>query len=312
MNRQSLKKQYRNGNISKPDFIDAMYEQNEALFDYMNLLEETDIASIAITKDEVVFTSKTDGIKLSCQRPDKRTAPFEILNFDEYESSDATLLFRLIRNGQTVFDIGANIGWYSISLSKRFPNSTIYSFEPLKNTFDNLSRNVQINGSTNIKLHNFGFSNANQTLVFYSSPHTSVSNSAMDITGEKEATQVACLVKKLDDFLIDINTTVDFIKCDVEGAELFVYEGATKTLEKHKPIVFTEMLRKWSAKYDYHPNDIIELFNQLNYRCFVGEKDKLISIKEVTATTTTTNYFFLHREKHSNIIQQFSQLTNEQ
>jgi FkbM family methyltransferase len=305
MNRQLLKQQYHKGEISKPAFIDAMYEQNAALFDYMDLIDGTDIASIEITKDGVVFTSKVDGIKICCLKPDKRTAPFEILNFNEYESSDANLLFKLINDGDTIFDIGANIGWYSIAISKRFPKASIYAFEPLKNTFDILEHNVLLNQVTNIHLHNFGFSNDNKTITFYSSPYTSVSNSAKDITGEDGANEVACVVKKMDDYITNLNASIDFVKCDVEGAELFVYEGAKACINKFKPIVFTEMLRKWSAKFDYHPNDIIQLFRELDYLCFYGEKDKLINITEVKPTTTATNYFFLHQEKHAPIIKKY-------
>jgi hypothetical protein len=65
-------------------------------------------------------------------------------------------------------------------------------------------------------------------------------------------------------FVAKNNAKVDFIKCDVEGAELFVYQGAKATLMQQKPIVFTEMLRKWAAKFDYHPNDIIALFDELD------------------------------------------------
>lgn len=306
MNRQELKQKFKTGSISKSEYIDAMFEQNKALFDYMHLLEGTDIASIEITKDGVVFSSKQDGIKIICEKPDKRTAPFEIMNFDSYESQDAGFLFKLIKDGDIVFDIGANIGWYSISLSKHFPHSTICSFEPLKNTYENLKRNVSFNKAANIRLHQFGFSDRNAVLTFYSSPDTSVSNSAKNITGEEHAIPVECEVKKMDEFIKLNNLSVDFIKCDVEGAELFVYQGAIETLNQFKPIVFTEMLRKWSAKFSYHPNDIIHLFADLGYYCFYTNVNQLVKVDKVSETTEATNFFFLHSEKHNQIIKNFT------
>ncbi|WP_342228107.1 FkbM family methyltransferase [Rickettsiella endosymbiont of Rhagonycha lignosa] len=54
-------------------------------------------------------------------------------------------------------------------------------------------------------------------------------------------------------------TKLDFIKCDVEGAELTIYTGGINVIREHKAIIFTEMLRKWSVKFNYHPNDIIAL-----------------------------------------------------
>ncbi len=95
---------------------------------------------------------------------------------------------------------------------------------------------------------------------------------------------------------------VDFIKCDVEGSELFVYQGGLETLKKYKPVVFSEMLRKWSAKFGYHPNDIIALFKNIGYQCYVITVDNYLKeITEVTEETVETNYFFLHGEKHGKI-----------
>jgi len=77
-----------------------------------------------------------------------------------------------------------------------------------------------------------------------------------------------CNVKTLDDFINKKKIKIDFIKCDVEGAELFVFLGAKKVLLEHKPIIFCEMLRKWCKKFKYHPNEIILLFYKLGYKCF--------------------------------------------
>ena len=45
----------------------------------------------------------------------------------------------------------------------------------------------------------------------------------------------------LDEFVKGKKTKVDFIKCDVEGAELLVFTGGIKSIEKYKPIIFAEM-----------------------------------------------------------------------
>ena len=95
---------------------------------------------------------------------------------------------------------------------------------------------------------------------------------------------------------------------DVEGSELFVYQGGIEMITKYKPIVFSEMLRKWAAKFGYHPNDIIAFFVNIGYECFVidVEKEKIRKIVSVNEETVETNYFFLHKEKHTKIIQELS------
>lgn len=294
---------YKNGQITKAEFINTMFDAHKLLFKYSDLLKGVDIAEIKISDEGILFTSKEDGIKIFCTSTDKRTAPFEIMNFGEYEAGDADLLYSLINDGDTIFDIGANIGWYSISMAKRFPGSVIYAFEPLPATFSNLQKNIGINELKNVVQNNFGFSSEEKTLTFYSSPHTSVSNSARNITGDDEAVVTECKVKKMDDFVSAEKLKVDFIKCDVEGAELFVFQGGLDTINEHKPVVFTEMLRKWSAKFNYHPNDIIDLFSKLGYNCFYNDgNNKLKEIKLVDEETTATNFFFLHADKHALIL----------
>jgi len=96
---------------------------------------------------------------------------------------------------------------------------------------------------------------------------------------------------------------VDFIKCDVEGAELFVFRGAKETIATYKPIIFTEMLRKWAKKFDYHPNEIISLFNGLGYRCFSIRNGFLSELSYMDDSTVETNFFFLHKEKHMSQLQ---------
>ena len=92
----------------------------------------------------------------------------------------------------------------------------------------------------------------------------------------------------------------------MEGAELLVYKGGLQTINAFKPIVFTEMLRKWSAKFGYHPNDIIALFALQGYECFINNGNHQLSeIKEVTESTANTNFFFLHLEKHASILNKY-------
>ena len=77
----------------------------------------------------------------------------------------------------------------------------------------------------------------------------------------------------LDQWTANQQIKPDFIKCDVEGAELLVFRGGQETLRRDQPIVFAELLRKWSKPFGYHPNDMLCLFRGLGYLCYaVGSK----------------------------------------
>ena len=301
------KSHYHLGQSNKQQYIDEMYQFHQLLFDYSELLKDTDIASIRIQDNGVVFTSREQGINVWCNQPDKRAAPFEILNFNFYEPAESHLIFEFIStlgDSCNIFDIGANIGWYSLSIAKRFNQAKIWSFEPVKSTFDYFQKNLDLNLEIkNITLYNFGFSNQNETLKFYVQPDTSVTASLVNITESETIKEITCEVKRLDEFIDEHPVKIDFIKCDVEGAELLVYQGGLDTIKRDKPIIFTEMLRKWSAKFNYHPNQIIDLMAEIGYYCFTVCGQKLSQFLIMDDTTVETNFFFFHRERHNQQIQ---------
>lgn len=293
-----LKVQFQAGALNKSAYIAAMHRLHERLFEYAEFLSTTDIARIEITDGAVVMTSRQTGIKMICDPLDWRMAPIEILNFGVYEQAEWGVMSQLIPPGAIVFDIGANIGWYSMNIARQTPATQVHAFEPLPPTYDYLARNVALNQLTNIHLHNFGLSHRAGQLTFYFYPEGSVNASAADLGDSPNKQAVTCEVKTLDGFIADTGLTVDFIKCDVEGAELFVFQGGLTTLQRQQPVIFTEMLRKWSAAFSYHPNDIITLLSRIGYRCFTVHDGFLIPFERMDETTVETNFFFLHPDRH--------------
>jgi len=209
------------------------------------------------------------------------------------------LQLELIEDGFNVLDIGANFGWYGMHIAKLKPAAHVFSFEPIPSTFEYLNENIRLNDLINISTLNFGFSDTEGTFKFYYDPNLSVNASLANVSENAGIENITCSVKKLDIFVSSKNIKVDFIKCDVEGAELMVFKGGTDLIKKDCPIIFTEMLRKWSAKFNYHPNDIILFFKNLGYQCFTSVNSKLRAFNSVDENTTETNYFFLHEKKHS-------------
>lgn len=295
------------GQITKPEFIQAMYQEHHAkLFDYANYLKQTNIASIEITDDAVVMTSRDKGVKMICPLGDYRVAPIEALNFLDYETTDSAMIMRLVSPNDCVIDIGANMGWYSVNIAKTYPSSKVHAFEPIPKTYSFLEQNIKLNQVSNIVPHPFGLSNERKDLTFYFYPEGSCNASSANLSERTDAELITCHVERLDDFVSAYKLHVDFIKCDVEGAELFAFQGARETLQRDKPIVFTEMLRKWAAKFNYHPNEIITLFASLNYRCFYADGFTLKELAEMTNETVETNFFFLHSAKHQQLIDKLS------
>lgn len=305
MGLMSIKEQYENGIISKEKYIADMHNIHEVLFEYATLIENTDIKRIEIVNGDVLFTSKKQGITCICDSVDKRSLPLEILNFGDYEEKELQMVRSLINDNDFIFDIGANVGWYSMSIAKAIPTVQIYAFEPIPKTFDYLNANIMKNNFANIKTFNFGLSNENKEVSFFYYPEGPGNSSLTDLSGNQTVQKIPCYVKTIDDFISEQNIRVDFIKCDVEGAELFVFKGGINSIRNFKPVIFTEMLRKWSKKMGYHPNEIIHLMKGIGYYCFYLMNDKLVEILEMTESTMETNFFFLHGEKHHKLINEF-------
>lgn len=301
-----IKLSFKNGSITKAQYITQMHEVHSGLFDYASFIKDTDIKKIEISDDLVVMTSRKDDIKVVCDKDDERIAPIEILNFNFYEENDFNMVLKLIKNGYSVFDIGANFGWYSLNVARRLPDCNIYSFEPIPKTFGYLKANVELNGFKNINISNFGFADEEKEISFHYYPTGSGNASMEKLADLNKQEEVKCSIKKLDDYMDDCPAAIDFIKCDVEGAELLVFKGGIKSIEKHKPIIFAELLRKWSKKFNYHPNEVVELLARLGYACFVLSGGKLKKISMIDEETIETNFYFLHIEKHFGEINKFA------
>lgn len=295
---QELKRDLQLDKISKPEYIKKMHRIHERLFEYAEFIKDTDIASIQITDNGVMMTSRKSGIKMLCDEDDERQTPVEILNFGEYETEEMDFILNYIRKNNckdfTFVDIGGNIGWYSVNIAKAFPDIRIYTFEPIPRTYSYLQENLRLNRIGNVVANNLGIADEDKELTFYYYREGSGNASLSNLSERDDTEKVKVRVTRLDDFVKKNKIPVHFIKCDVEGAELFVFRGAANTLKKYKPVVLTEMLRKWAAKFNYHPNDLILFFRKLGYECFTISGKHLKPFIKMDEYTLETNFIFIH------------------
>jgi FkbM family methyltransferase len=143
-----------------------------------------------------------------------------------------------------VFDVGANVGNYSLAVRKRFPQVSIHSFEPVKKTFDLLVRNTV---NDNISTYNLGFSDTRGVGKIFNtvnSEDTEIASLYQDVfsdifKSEAEITSDEFSMDTIDEFCSANNIGgIDFLKIDVEGHELFVLKGAAQMIKNdHLKIV---------------------------------------------------------------------------
>jgi hypothetical protein len=104
--------------------------------------------------------------------------------------------------------------------------------------------------------------------------------------------------------------SIDFVKIDVEGAELEVLKGAARTLSTHRPLIYCEMSERWAGAFGYSPGDLLGFVRSLGYseaRAFNGERASALSLDRPVPDglfETPSNVLFL-AGKHSDLVAEF-------
>jgi FkbM family methyltransferase len=138
-----------------------------------------------------------------------------------------------------IFDVGANVGLYTIALLKllRQRNAKIYSFEPSREAFTKLKKNIQ--GDSRVASYNMGFGEANKQVTLYRDTQkshlgfASVYKRRLDHYGIYMDLKEQVHMRTVDAFCAEQHIKhIDFLKVDVEGNELNVLKGATEMMNK--------------------------------------------------------------------------------
>jgi FkbM family methyltransferase len=151
-----------------------------------------------------------------------------------WELDEQNIMRRLVKAGDVVFDIGANIGLHTALLSRLVGvDGLVVAFEPSPAVLPALRRTVA--AMRNALLFPVALSNeARESVLYLAEQLSAVASLANWTNGQYGRThQVSCEERRLDDLIAahDIPRP-NFIKCDVEGAELKVFQGGTSNLNR--------------------------------------------------------------------------------
>ena len=145
--------------------------------------------------------------------------------------------FKTSKKSPLIVDCGSHIGISILYFKKLYPDAKIYSFEPDKENFYLLKKNVEENNLKNIFLNNFALSNFKGKSYFYGHFHGSgndtCGNTLNPLWGEREGFEKQKInVERLSDFLKKKKIKkIDFLKLDVEGVEKEVIEDIKPLLQ---------------------------------------------------------------------------------
>jgi FkbM family methyltransferase len=256
--------------------------------------------SIIIDKDGIFLYLNDSNSYFVWDPLDPRTAVASLVTIGTYEILETRILQTLARTSKVIIDIGANVGYYTVLLAKSQPvDGYLHAFEPFPASYDVTTRSVLKNNLTNkVTVSQTGLSDNAGKSVIYIPATSGTSAASMKVLHPEETNlEFEIVLETLDSYIQKNNlTNVDLIKIDVEGAELFAIRGGWETIRANRPIVFAELLRKWSAGFGYHPNEVIDMFKQESYQCF-EVSEHLHAIESIEEETVPTNFIFVPSEK---------------
>lgn len=196
-----------------------------------------------------------------------------------YEQSSFTFFKKHLKPGDTVIDIGAHIGLYSVFFAKT-TKGKIFSFEPTPGTASVLRKTVKINNcQKNVQVFQAAIAEKQGLATFYADDadvHTGNSLVALELGNDskrKGAYQVP--VMSVDQVRQENNITINFLKIDAEGVELDVLKGARNTFLTDRPKGILGLHPFAYANKQETLSAIWELLHE--YKLIIQEDGKIIS-----------------------------------
>ncbi|HEX8845382.1 MAG TPA: FkbM family methyltransferase [Pyrinomonadaceae bacterium] len=202
------------------------------------------------------------------------------------ELDEVSIMRRFVLSGEVAFDIGANMGLHTVLLSHLVgTGGRLFAFEPNPEQLTALGRTVKELG--NAELHPVALSDRNSESELFVPPDDSMASLANWIPwsankDDGEPHTVSCHERRLDDLIAEgVLPQPDFIKCDVEGAELLVFRGGRTALDRaDAPLILFEVNKNAARGFGFGVSDAKDFLAGLDsprYRFFEVQKGGSLS-----------------------------------
>jgi FkbM family methyltransferase len=200
-----------------------------------------------------IYLDEMDALKLSF--------------FGEYDINETKLIEDSLRPGDVVLDIGANIGYYSLTAAKIVGDSgKVYAFEPDPLNFALLQKNIECNNYKNIIAVQKAVSNSSEDITLFLSKENRADHRcyATDETRESVSIKATSIDEFFKEKIDDIK--VDFIKIDIQGYETQAFEGMMNLLSKQKSTkIITEFWPFGIKNAGGDPKKMLEIISHLGF-----------------------------------------------
>ncbi|MFC2001738.1 FkbM family methyltransferase [Chloroflexota bacterium] len=146
----------------------------------------------------------------------------------EYALTRVSEIRKMVKEGDVVIDLGANIGYFTVLLANLVgPRGKVYAFEPDPRNFQLLQRTIARNGWTHVSAEQKAVSSEAGELLLYQTQ----SWSGNTLTPSEHISTAKVYVVTLDDFLPDEHH-VNFVKMDIDGSEPLAIQGMVQLIKR--------------------------------------------------------------------------------
>lgn len=205
-----------------------------------------------------------------------------------YEKQTTWVFRSMVNKGMVCLDIGANIGYFTLIAARLVgEEGKVFAFEPEPHNFDLLVRNITLNGYDNVIPVQKAISNKNgRTKLFLNTFEGGGHTLARARHNDKFFEGIIEVeVQTLDSFFSDYNGKIDFIKVDVEGAELAVLEGMGNIIKKNKDlIIITEFCPQHLSQFGSPPEEYLNRLIQHGFKLYdINEEKESVYLTDVAS-----------------------------
>lgn len=213
------------------------------------------------------------GHKLFLDPQDMGMARAFLLFDGLWEETETRLFSSVVREGMTVVDVGANVGYYTLLAARLVgPAGRVYAFEPSPENFALLARNVEANGYKNVVLVPKAVSDMSGTARLRIDRASSGGHSLSGFRGGSDFVEVE--TASLDEYFADGKESLDVIKVDAEGAEVAIFDGMSEVLRRNPNLtLLTEFFPRAISGFGYAPHEYIRQLVACGFRIYPIDED---------------------------------------
>ncbi len=182
--------------------------------------------------------------------------------FEPYETE---LMRSLVRPGDTVIDVGANIGYYTLHFACGVgPTGRVFAFEPDPGNFALLKSNIRQNGYTNVTMMQKAVGAESGVIQLFRNPENRGDHRTYASDPNRESIEVG--VVALDDYFANIEGRIDFLKFDIQGFEGAALRGMSQLLAQHRPLrMVMEFWPRGLHMAGYRPEELLRELLDLGF-----------------------------------------------